>query len=392
MSPAQRFRAGCYTLEGLNSFAVVIYFNYLYFYFRDWYGFDNQRNLELAAFIGLVYTFASWQAGRFAARFGYFTALKCGYGIMAVGLLAGSQIHSVGFAVAVACLINVGMCMIWPTLEALVSEGAEAANAVGLYNITWAATNALAYFIGGTLIEKFGYKCIFYVPFVIMLVQFELAYELQKYRPKVAAGATHAATHAPDPRRPSPERAKSFQRMAWLANPFAYIAINTLLAVMPGVAARFHLSPMLAGFACSLWCFVRLGMFVVLWFWTAWHYRFAGLMAAYALLMVSFATILMTTELGILIAAQVVFGAAIGLIYYSSLFYAMDASDSNSEHGGIHEAAIGVGNCVGPAVGAASLQFLPQMQNSGAAAVTVLLLCGFAGLFAVRRYRPKTKS
>jgi len=391
MSPAQRFRAGCYTLEGLNSFGTVIYFNYLYFYFRDWYGFDNQRNLELAAFIGLVYTFSSWQAGRFAARFGYFTALKCGYGLMAVGLLAGAQIHSAGSAIVVACVINLGTCLIWPTLEALVSEGAVAANAVGLYNITWAATNAVAYFIGGTLIEKFGYHCIFYVPFVIMLVQIELAYRLEKHRPKVGA-APPGGVHAPDPRRPALARAKSFQHMAWLANPFAYIGINTLLAVMPGVAARFHLSPMLAGFACSLWCFVRLAMFVVLWRWTAWHYRFAGLVAAYALLVLSFATILMTPVLWILIAAQLGFGMAIGLIYYSSLFYAMDASDSNSEHGGIHEAAIGVGNFVGPAVGAASLQFLPQMQNSGALAVTGLLLAGFGGLFAVRKWSQKSRA
>jgi len=397
MTPAQRFRAGCYTLEGLNSFGTVIYFNYLYFYFRDWHGFDNQRNLELAAFIGLVYTFTSWQAGRFAARFGYFTALKCGYGIMAAGLLAGAQIHSTGGAIAVACVINMGTCLIWPTLEALVSEGAVVANAVGLYNITWAATNAVAYFIGGTLIEKFGYKCIFYLPFLIMLVQIELAYRLEKHRPGRPGGAPPAVagdllpSGTPPGGTPAPTaaRAKSFQHLAWLANPFAYIAINTLLAVMPGVAARFHLSPMLAGFACSLWCFVRLGMFVVLWRWTAWHYRFAGLVAAYSLLVVSFATILMTPVLWILIAAQAGFGAAIGLIYYSSLFYAMNASDSNSEHGGIHEAAIGVGNCVGPAVGAASLQFLPQMQNSGALAVTGLLLCGFGGLFAVRKFSQK---
>ena len=65
----------------------------------------------------------------------------------------------------------------------------------------------------------------------------------------------------------------------------------------------------------------------------------------------------------------------------------MDASDTKSEHGGIHEAAIGVGNCIGPAVGAAALQLLPQYANSGAIAVSVLLLCGFGGLveFGKRR-------
>jgi len=143
--------------------------------------------------------------------------------------------------------------------------------------------------------------------------------------------------------------------MAWLANPFAYIAINTLLAVLPGVAAKFHLSPMLAGFACSLWCFVRFFAFIALWQWTGWHYRFRWLVTAYVTLVISFAAILVLPNLAAVLIAQLFFGAAVGLIYYSSLFYAMDAHDSSSEHGGIHEAAIGLGNCVGPAVGATAL-------------------------------------
>ena len=34
MTGPQKFRATCYTLEGLNSFATVIYFNYLDFLCR----------------------------------------------------------------------------------------------------------------------------------------------------------------------------------------------------------------------------------------------------------------------------------------------------------------------------------------------------------------------
>jgi predicted MFS family arabinose efflux permease len=171
--------------------------------------------------------------------------------------------------------------------------------------------------------------------------------------------------------------------MAWLANPFAYIAINTLIATIPGIAAKFQMSPMLAGFVCSLWCFVRLGTFIVLWRWTAWHYRFRWLAAAFAMLVLSFAAILMSPTIYALIGAQIFFGVAIGLIYYSSLFYSMDGGDAKSEHGGIHEAAIGLGNCVGPAIGAAALEFLPQYANSGAVAVSVLLLCGFGGLLTI---------
>jgi predicted MFS family arabinose efflux permease len=171
--------------------------------------------------------------------------------------------------------------------------------------------------------------------------------------------------------------------MAWLANPFAYIAINTFIPMLPTLAAHFHLTPMFAGFACSLWCFVRFGTFVVLWFWTEWHYRFRWLVAAFVLLIVSFAAILIVPNLVAVLAAQIVFGIAIGLIYYSSLFYSMDAGEDKGEHGGIHEAAIGVGNCIGPAVGAVSLQWVPQYANSGAIAVSGLLLIGLGGLVAI---------
>jgi len=378
-----RFRTVCYTIEGLNSFATVIFFNYLYFLFRDRFGFNDKENLALAAIIGLIYMFASWQAGRFAQRWGNFTALKIGFVVMAAGLLVGSQLHSMAGEIAAACVVNIGMCFIWPVLEALISEGAHAARAVGVYNITWAAANAAAYFIGGTLIVKFGYQSMFYLPLVFILIQLALVFWLEKIHGDVAGEPGGLPEY--DANRPTPARAKNFQHMAWLANPFAYIAINTLLAVIPGLAAKFQMSPMLAGFVCSLWCFVRLGAFVLLWRWPGWHYRFRWLVTAFALLILAFAAILVAPNLAVLIAAQIFFGAAIGLIYYSSLFYSMDASDTKSEHGGIHEAAIGAGNFIGPAVGAAALQFAAQNPNAGAYAVSGLLVCGLGGLVMIRR-------
>ena len=388
MTPKQKTSFVCYTIEGLNSFATILFFNYLYFFMRDRFDFGDRRNLLLAAWLGLTYTIAAWQAGKFAHRFGYFTALKIGFGMMAVGLAVGSQLDSATGAILAATVTNIGMCFTWPTLEALVSESEPPAGvprAVGIYNIVWAVTNALAFFIGGTLVEKFGFKSIFYLPLAIMLTQLALTLWLQNHANETArtAAGENISAAPPDPDRPSPARAKTFLRMAWLANPFAYIAINTLIAVTPGLAAKFHVSPMFAGFVWSLWCFVRLGAFVVLWRWTDWHYRFRWLATSFAVLILSFATILLSPNLAVLIVAQIFFGGAIGLIYYSSLFYSMDGGAAKSEHGGIHEAAIGLGNCVGPAIGAAALQFLPQYANSGAIAVSVLLLGGFGGLFVI---------
>ena len=381
-------KAVYFTFEGLSSFSTSLYSYYVYFLMRDEFGFGNKGNLAFAALNGLIYTISAWQAGRFAQRHGYFTALKIGFSVMSVALAAGSQLHSAAGVMVATGLLNVGMCFLWPTIEALVSEGGNAVTlprAVGTYNVVWASTNALALFGGGTLVEAFGFKVIFYVPLVLCLTQLAAVCWLEK-RVTGTAPATHAEpapASVPDPNRPSRAKAQAFLRMAWIANPFAYIAINTLIPELPGLATRFHLSPMVAGFACSLWGFVRFGTFLTLWYWTGWHYRFRWLVVAFALLIVSFAAILTVPNLAVLIAAQVFFGGAIGLIYYSSLFYSMDAGEARGDHGGIHEAAIGVGNCIGPAAGAVTLQFLPQVVHGGAVAASGLLLCGFGALLAI---------
>jgi hypothetical protein len=178
-------------------------------------------------------------------------------------------------------------------------------------------------------------------------------------------------------------KARTFLRMAWLANPFAYIAVNTLIALMPGIARQFSLTTTVAGFCCSVWLFARLITFCLLWLWKGWHYRFGWLAAAYAGLVGSFACIVLEPSLTAVILAQLILGGALGLIYSSSLFYSMDVSERKSEHGGIHEAAIGLGNFAGPALGAASLHFLPESPSSGALAVSGLLLAGMAGLLAI---------
>jgi MFS family permease len=178
---------------------------------------------------------------------------------------------------------------------------------------------------------------------------------------------------------------KRFLQMAWLANPFAYVAINTVIAVMPGVANRLALSPTRVGLFCSVWMFARLATFALMWQWRGWHYRFRWLLAAFLMLIGSFMLLLLANELWLVVLAQIFFGFAAGLIYYSSLFYSMDVGgETQGEHGGLHEAAIGIGICVGPAVGAAALQWFPAHSSNGVFAVSILLLCGLGGLIALR--------
>ena len=380
-------KAGCFVLEGLNAFASALYFYYLFFFMQRQFGFGNLENLSLAAVNGLIYTGTAWLAGRFGQRYGYHRALGVGFSTLALSLLIGAFVGTASGQIVVLMLWTIGICFTWPNLEALASEGENALSLqriIGIYNLVWAGASALSYFSGGFLLEKLGLRTLFLLPFAIHVAQLLLLAFLSA--PRVADAVTVPADvaleHAPLNPRPI-SRTRAFLRMAWLANPFAYVAINTVAAVVPTLARDFGLSAALAGVFCSIWFFARLGTFLLLMLWTGWHYRLGWFLSAYLLLIGSFAAILLGSSLLVIVFAQLSFGLAVGLIYYSSLYYSMDAGEAKGEHGGVHEAAIGAGIFAGPAIGASAAYLFPAYPHGSAVAVSIALCGGLAGLLAM---------
>lgn len=385
-----QLKQGYYTLEGINAFATAYYFNYLFFVMHARFGYGNLENLLLSATNGFIYMIAAWCGGHFAQRFGYFTALRLGFGTMFLALAGGSAVQGPVGHWAVMAVWATGMCFTWPALEALVCDGETTRTLprrIGIYNLTWAGASGLAYFTGGALLELLGDRSLFLVPAGLHVVQLILLGWLHQQSKRAVASGPVAVVGAPleiPAGHYSRARAKNFLWLAWLANPFAYVAINTIIAVIPALAKRHDLSPMWAGFFCSLWFFARMGAFAILWLWPGWHYRFRWFVGAYFLTAVGFCVILLSPALWLVMVAQVAFGAAVGLIYYSSLFYSMDVGETKGEHGGIHEAAIGAGIFGGPAVGATALALFPGQPAAGALAVGGLLLAGGAAIIGIR--------
>ncbi len=374
--------------EALGSLACGFYGNYIFFLFRDRHGFGNLGNLGVAASMGLVIALASWQGGKFAQRNGCIRTMVSGLLGMIVALTFGAFFSQLPVQFAVLILWTASQFVVWPALEALVTEGesgAARANIVGIYSVVWAACSALSYFWGGGLFEWLGSGSIFWLPPGLHLLQLVVLWRFARHHRFATATcpvhhppqvAVIPARHGPTPR--------SFQRMAWIANPFACVAAFTLLAMIPELARKMGLSTTVAGWFCSIWFYARLVAFVVMWQWSGWHYRFRWLMAGYVLLVVGFATVLTAGDLLWLSVGQVAFGLAVGLLYYASLFYSMDVGESRAEQGGIHEAMMGAGNFVGPGVAGLSLMIAPQSPHAGVWAVSGLLAMGLAVLLRTR--------
>lgn len=381
----RQLKGAYYALTACNTVASAYYLNYLFFFLHDRFGFGNRGNLLVAALHGATYILAAWFGGRFAQARGYLTSLAAGLAGLALCTGVAYFVDSALGQVLLIVPYTSVLLLTWPALEALVIEHepvSRVPHMVGIYNLTWSLATAVSYFTGGRLYDALGRGAIFVVPGLMFLGLFAAVLWL---RPRAASVVVPPDTPVegarPDARAVAGSVAPpTFLTLAWIANPFAYMAMYTVLAVMPDLARRLGLSPTRVGLFCSVWFFSRVVAFAVLWMWTGWHYRFRWMVAAFALVILSFASILLASSLTVIVVAQVFFGLSAGLIYYSSLFYAMDVGEAKGEHGGLHEAAIGIGICAGPAVGALSLQIWPAIPRANAFAVSALLLAGFAAM------------
>jgi hypothetical protein len=171
-----------------------------------------------------------------------------------------------------------------------------------------------------------------------------------------------------------------------------YIITFSLAAMIPALPLIREFRPAVQTLLGSVWLIARWLAFLVLGLSGFWHTRPRLLLgAAVAMLLALF---MITVPIGfldvsMLVAGQVLLGAATGLIYTASLYFGMVLSEGSTEHGGYHEALIGVGMMLGPGAGAVAQWIWPGSQAMAVAAVAGLLTLSVmsAGVVAVRLSR-----
>ncbi len=133
---------------------------------------------------------------------------------------------------------------------------------------------------------------------------------------------------------------------------------------MPTLAVIRGLSPAWQTAFASVWMIARWAAFVLLGATSWWHTRPRALLAASGVMLLAFlGVVLRPCDLGMGIAAnalvdgvlmilcQIALGLCLGMIYAGSLYFGMVLSEGSTEHGGYHEALIGLGSVLGPGAG-----------------------------------------
>lgn len=385
-----------YGIEGINSFGAAFYFNYVFFFLRHEFHMSPARSLAAAALHGGIYTVMSRWAGLLAQRHGYFTTFRYGNGVVALALGLSSLGATMEWVQWVGLVgWTIGISLTWPALQALVSDGAsrlQIARRIGVYNLVWSGLAGVANFVGGGLYDGLGSRSIFWIPMSLALGLVGASWWVERGRcnsDNTSVEGSGILDEDSGHSEASPALNARFLNLARVANPFAYVAINTVVPMIPEIATHLGLSTTQSGWVSSVWMFGRWATFAFLWRYLGWHYRLGWLMTAYVGVIAGFLLIQLAPSLGWLILGQGVFGYGIGLVYYSSLFYSMDAGEKKGEHGGLHEAAIGLGCCVGPGVSSALMTLWPGAEQATAWALAALI--GAGGVALVKQSQASAK-
>jgi len=369
-----------YAAEALGSVAGTLLSIGVSFFMKSRFGWEMPQIFLLTAGLGLVYVPGALSAGWFARCFGRRRVLCATYAALALLSLGAWKTESASgiavFLLAYTLVIGVS----WPVLEGLIASGESSglAKRLALYNVIWPAAGALAIAVEGTVI-RFWIDGIFLLPAAMHLASLALM--------AVSRDPTHVQTDVAMPVAPlhaEPELRKKRELALWLSRtalPATYTVIYGLMPIMPFLPVMKGLNTSGQTLAASVWLMARGAAFLILGAGTWWHTRPRLLLWAAILMLISFFGMTLRPTNGAsfpidllsMILWQIVFGLALGMIYSASLYFGMVLSDGSTEHGGYHEALIGLGWVLGPAAGVAAERLRPGELWAGIAAVGAVI-------------------
>jgi hypothetical protein len=378
-----------YATEALASIAGALFTAGLPFYTHYRFGWGAQENLMLGAGQGIAYSFGALSAEAVARRLGRRRALLLAYTLLSLmaGAVGAAAVGRVIWAFVPVILVVVALLgTTWPMVESLVSEGADAgelSRRLARYNVTWSVSGAVSLAGSGAIIQYAPGWAFMAIAGLVFLGSLGLVARIRSEDgPELRSGV---GAPAPADVSMTPELANQRRQALWLSRislPATYVVVYSLVPMLPSLPVMHRLSPTVATLVASVWLAVRAGTFVVTGRTTFWHSRPGLLLYASMLMLVSFLGVLapaafVDLSLGmallIMVPAQLALGISLGIIYAGSLYFGMVLSQGSTEHGGYHEALIGLGQTLGPGLAGAMLWVRPGDLWASVAAVSSVL-------------------
>ncbi len=379
------------TIEALTSVSVNLLLNGVAFLMTSRYGFTVKQNLWLMMTLAAAYAIGALATGKVARRFSKpATLLGMQFVMLALLIplaLAGlGMIGSIWLFIPLLVAAMMVSTLTWPMIESILTENCDPkkmSRRITIYNLSWSLTSVIVIAAYGTLLQFWPAGPLL-LPIISHSLCLVLALVLRRLLPKTTpAEAAPAVQHAA----PDADLLQSRVLALWLSRislPASFVVANSLMAMYPTMPVAAELGKA-GSLLASLWMGARVAMFALLGATTVWHHRPKWLLGGGILLLLSYLAIVIPGErlsifagaplwsvVTIMSAGEVVLGLMAGFVFSSSLYFGMVLSEGSTDHGGYHEALIGVGGVMGPGLAAVA----QQLASGGTHLPGIAAVCG----------------
>lgn len=248
-------------------------------------------------------------------------------------------------------VLGLAFAFYWPALQATLADlgRAGAAGNLGWFNMAWCSGKALGFAMGGVLLAAFGFPALFSMAAVAMVAVIGLIALPVRLFPEATRRADESGRATAAALRPG--NARAFRLAAWTANAVAY-GVATLLNIhYPHWLREIGHGETLLGAYLGLIFAAQALTFFLLTRFPGWRYRRAPLLLLQApMVLVLLVLPLLRSPAAILATAPGV-GLALGMAYFASLYYSVEAPAGRGRNAGLHEAILGIGSMLVPVLG-----------------------------------------
>ncbi|HWE02953.1 MAG TPA: MFS transporter [Tepidisphaeraceae bacterium] len=380
-----------FSVEALASAGTNLLVTAIYFYTTSRFHWGLKQNFLLATGQGFFYIGGALSAHKIAETLKPRRALSAVYIFMATLALSALAVRTATALTLILLVYNFAGSVSWPIIESLVSSGVDAhklSRRIAAYNLVWSFVSLVMVAVDGSLIEHWP-AGVFLIPAAAHAISSALMLKQYRGPALVAADPGDSRGHfagdrdTPGDEGPEPELLRVRTLALWLSRvalPATYVVIFSLMALMPSLPVMKRLDPASQTLLGSAWMLSRWVTFLILGMGTWWHTRPRLLLLAAVVMLFAFFGVTLrpsdifanaapALDIPSMIVAQFALGAALGVIYSGSLYFGMALSQGSTEHGGYHEALIGMGFVLGPGVGAIAQVIRPGNVYTGIAAV-----------------------
>ena len=348
----------------VNSLGTGVVTNGIFFLTRQAYGFGDAANYTLGIVFAAMYIAGAVAVGPLLTRLAARTdAISHRAILIALMLVLGSAcllpwgVHDPeggrsAWSIWVLAVIYGPLTgSLWPVVEAYLSgerRGGVLRSATGWFNIVWASAVVLAFWVMAPYVEAHPLAIVAAVG-----VLHVLSIPVLARFPRDPGRHLDHADHEPHP-----PVYRDLLRTFRVLLPASYVLSTSIGPFMPGALDRMNVPTAWQTPLTATWLATRVAVFALMGLVHRWHGRWSTAVHGSAALLIGYAIVVLAPRVfepgpaGVtaLILGLAVFGVGMGIVYSAALYYALEVGQAEVSAGGMHEALIGVGYLIGPAI------------------------------------------